>query len=137
MSADTDLDDLAALLPQLSTREAFAELETAQRAAEQAPPQSTIIPEPEFPHAWPHPKGGIARFPCALGCGWAHEHDSYAEDPDPISVPLTATSEDIGRIFGERAERRAARVRASVETAIRGHFADAHPGQEPPKRRIA
>ncbi|MEU1852956.1 hypothetical protein ABZ499_27740 [Streptomyces sp. NPDC019990] len=137
MTADVDLDGLTYLLPELSTREAFAELEAARRAAEQTPPKFTIIPEPEFPHMWPHPKGGIARFPCALGCGWAHEHDSFADDPEPISLPLSAGAEEIGRIFGERAERRAARVRASVEDAIRSHFADEHPGQEPPERRIA
>jgi hypothetical protein len=85
---------------------------------------------------WPHPRGGIALFPCALRCGWAHEHDTYADDPEPISLPLSASSEEIGRIFGERAERRATRVRASVEDAIRGHFAQAHPDQEPPERRI-
>ncbi|MFI2434614.1 hypothetical protein [Streptomyces sp. NPDC018693] len=137
MSADTDLDGLAALLPKLSFRETFAELEAARRAAEQAPPQTTIIPMPEFPYSWRHPNSGTVRFPCTLSCGWVHDEDAYALDADPISIPLSASTEEISRIFDERAERRATKLRARVEQAIRDHFAQAHPGQEPPERRVA
>ncbi|MDX3345861.1 hypothetical protein PV387_14675 [Streptomyces sp. ME02-6987-2C] len=133
MATDTDLE---ALLPKLSSREAFAELEAARRADAEKTPLRTIIPEPEMPPLLPRGLSSIIRFPCALDCGWAHEHDAYAEDADPISVPLSASPEEISRIFSERAEQRSARLRAKVESAIRTHFTSAHPGQEPPEREV-
>lgn len=136
MTADTDIDELLARLPQPSTREVFAQIEAARRADEARTPHRTIIPEPLLPPLWPDPGSGIVRFPCALGCGWSHGEDTYATDEDPISVPLRASSEEIGRIFAERAERRDAVVRERVESAIRDHFAAAHEGQNPPEREI-
>ncbi|WP_330352093.1 hypothetical protein [Streptomyces chartreusis] len=126
--------DLAALLPQLSMRDALAELQAARCAAEARPPKRTIIPEPELPPMWPHPDVGVMRFPCTLGCGWKREVTHFTLDDEPISVPLSAGTEEISRIFNERAERRAATFRAGVEQAIRGHFTEAHAGPEPPER---
>ncbi|MET9462961.1 hypothetical protein ABZY05_49745 [Streptomyces canus] len=60
--------------------------------------------------------------------------DAFAEDEEPISLPLHASSDEIGRVFNEHAERRSATLRASTERAIRDHFAEAHDGQEPPER---
>lgn len=60
--------------------------------------------------------------------------DTFTLDDEPISVPLSAGTEEISRIFNERAERRAATFRAGVEQAIRGHFTEAHAGPEPPER---
>ncbi|PWI15934.1 hypothetical protein DI272_18515 [Streptomyces sp. Act143] len=136
MTADTDLDDLLARLPQKSTRELFAEMEAARRADAARIPQRTIIPEPDVPPLWPHPGSGIVRFACILGCGWAHEEDMYADDVDPISVPLSAGPEEISRVFSERAEQRAHQFRQRVEAAILAHFDDAHEGQEPPEREV-
>ncbi|MEU7323444.1 hypothetical protein ABZ682_23265 [Streptomyces griseoviridis] len=91
---------------------------------------------PELPPMRPHPGAGVVRFPCALGCGWKHTEDPCADDIDTISLPLSASTEEISRIFGERSERRAAALRERVESAVRGHFADAHVGQEPPERAV-
>ncbi|MFF0133702.1 hypothetical protein ACFYTG_50080 [Streptomyces mirabilis] len=136
MTADTDLDVLLAELPQPSSREAFAEIEAARRAAEARTPRRTIVPEPVLPPLWPHPDSGIVRFPCALGCGWTHAENIADEDPDPISVPLSASPKEIGRVLSERAERRASLLRQRVESAIREHFKVAHEGQEPPEREV-
>lgn len=69
----------------------YDEIEAARRAAELAPPpEATIIPMPEHPYMWPHPLSGIVRFPCTLGCGWAHDEDAFAEDREPIVVPVGA-----------------------------------------------
>ncbi|WP_158012986.1 hypothetical protein [Streptomyces sp. Root369] len=136
MTADTDLDELLARLPQPSTREVFAEIEAARRADAARTPHRTIIPEPVLPPLWPHPDSGVVRFPCALGCGWAHAEDTYGMDEEPISIPLSASPEEIGRIFAERAERRGAVVRGRVESAVREHFAEAHKSQEPPVREV-
>jgi hypothetical protein len=136
VTADTDLDDFIAALPQRSTREIFAEIDAARRAAETRTPQQTIIPEPVLPPLWPHPDSGIVRFPCALACGWEHPEDAYALDSEPISFPLHAGAEEMGRVLNERAEQRSAALRARVETAVRTHFAQAHPGQEPPERTV-
>ncbi|MER5904334.1 hypothetical protein ABT150_30240 [Streptomyces mirabilis] len=136
MTTDADLDDLLAALPPKSPREMYDEIEAARRAAELAPPpEATIIPMPEYPYMWPHPRGGIVRFPCALGCGWGHDEDAFAEDWEPIVVPVGAAAQDLNRIFNERSRQRAGVVRGRIETAIRGHFAEVHPGQEPPERR--
>jgi hypothetical protein len=78
------------------------------------------------------PDSGILHFPCALSCGWAHHEDAHALDADPIVVPLRASAKEIGRVFGERGEQRAAVLRKRVETAIRAHFTEAHPSEEPP-----
>ncbi|MDQ1018991.1 hypothetical protein [Streptomyces afghaniensis] len=150
MTADTDLDALLAQLPKPSARELLAQIEEDRRAAEARPPLRTIIPMPDYP------RFGIVRFPCPLTppadvrslgpaacalvhgpapCPWAYDYDA-GQDDDPVSVPVTASPEEIGRIFGERAERRAARVRARVEAAMRWHFAQAHPGLEPPEREV-
>ncbi|WP_405557749.1 hypothetical protein OHV08_28195 [Streptomyces canus] len=136
MAADTDLDAILAQLPKPSMSEMLAELEAARRADEARPPQRTIIPEPELPPLFPHPDAGLVRFPCALGCGWKHVVDAFAEDEEPISLPLNASSDEVNRIFNERAERRSATLRASTERAIRDHFAEAHKGQEPPERIV-
>ncbi|QUW78264.1 hypothetical protein SMIR_03130 [Streptomyces mirabilis] len=136
MTTDADLDDLLAALPLKSPREVFDEIEAARRAAELAPsPEATIIPMPEYPYIWPHPRSGIVRFPCALGCGWARDEDAFAEGREPIIVPLGGgSSQDINRIFNERSRHRAAVLRGRIETAIRGHFTAAHPGREIPTR---
>ncbi|MCX4458701.1 hypothetical protein OOK58_43100 [Streptomyces sp. NBC_01728] len=135
MTTDADLDDLLAALPLKSSREVFDEIEAARRAAELAPPpEAMIIPMPEYPYMWPHPLGGIVRFPCVLGCGWAHDEDAFAEDREPIIVPLGGGTQDINRIFNERSRHRAAVLRGRIETAIRGHFTAAHPGREIPMR---
>lgn len=136
MTADTDLDELIAAFPQPSAREAFAELEAARRADEARIPHRTIIPEPVLPPLWPHPDSGTIRFPCALGCSWSHEEDTYGVDADPISVPLSASPEEIGQILSEQAQRRGAVVRGRVEAAIRDHFSQAHEGQKPPEREV-
>ncbi|MDX3360583.1 MULTISPECIES: hypothetical protein [Streptomyces] len=139
MTINTEDDDLLSRLPRLSPQETLAELEAARRAEQDRPRVRTIIPEPELPPMWPHPDSGTVRFPCALGpsaCLWAYEHDAYEDDAEPLSVPLTAGSAEIGRLFAERAARRSARLRQRVERAIRSHFAEAHPGQEPPEREV-
>lgn len=133
----TDFDALLAALPHQSTAEVFAEIDAARKAAEQAPPpELTIIPAPVYPPLrWPHPDAGIIRFPCALGCGWAHAEDSYAESLESISIPVGVTVQELDRIFNERAKERGDVLRARIEGAIREHFQQAHPGQEPPTRR--
>ncbi|MFF0092649.1 hypothetical protein ACFYSF_22180 [Streptomyces canus] len=136
MTTDTDLDDLLARLPKPSPRDILAEIEAARHADEARPPVRTIIPEPELPPLWPHPDSGFVRFSCALGCGWKHEESTYADDQEPISVPLSASTEEISRIISERAEHRAATANARVEAAIREHFTQEHPDQEPPERTV-
>ncbi|MFD0208964.1 hypothetical protein ACFVH9_07490 [Streptomyces hirsutus] len=134
MTADTDLDALVAGLRR-SPREDFNELEAARRAAEAAlPPESTIIPMPELPPLWPHPRSCIVRFLCALECGWAHEENAYECDREPVRFPLGGSLGDVDRVLAEHAEQQGVVLRARVEAAIRGHFAEAHPGQEPPER---
>ncbi|MYR61125.1 hypothetical protein GTY54_34510 [Streptomyces sp. SID625] len=135
MTADTDLDELRAGM-QKTPREAFAELEAARRAAEARTPERTIIPEPELPPLWPHPGSGIVRFPCPLGCGWAHEEDAYALDVEPISVPLHSSPAEISRIFAERSERGSRALQRRIGSAVREHFVQAHHGQEPPEREV-
>jgi hypothetical protein len=139
MTTDADVDGLLGRLSQLPPQEMLAELEAARRAERDRPRVRTVIPEPELPPMWPHPDSGIVRFPCALGpavCLWAYQHDAYEDDAEPLSVPVTAGPAEIGRLFSERAERRSARLRERVERAIRAHFAEAHPGQEPPEREV-
>ena len=136
MTADPDLDALLAQLPKPSIQEVFAEIEAARHADQARPPLRTIIPEPELPPLWPHPDSGMVRFACALDCGWKHAEDMYADDADPIGVPLGVSSDELDRIFNERAERRAAALRERVESALRDHFAETHPGQEPPERTV-
>ncbi|MFF3654835.1 hypothetical protein [Streptomyces olivochromogenes] len=131
-----DLDDFLAARPLKSPREVYDEIEAARRAAELAlPPEATIIPMPEYPYLWPHPLSGIVRFPCALVCGWAHDEDAFAEDREPIVVPVGASAQDLNRILNERPRQRAAVLCGRIETAIRSHFTEVHPGQEPPERR--
>ncbi|MFG2682512.1 hypothetical protein [Streptomyces sp. NPDC048392] len=139
MTTDTDLDAMLAQLPQRSTRECFAEIEAARRTEMARPPVRTIIPEPELPPLWPHPDSGTVRFRCALGpatCLWAYEHSIYDDDTEPLSVPLSADTGEIGRLLTERAERRSTELRARVEQAVRDHFAQAHPGQSIPERTV-
>ncbi|MGY3199682.1 hypothetical protein [Streptomyces sp. TE5632] len=134
MTVDTDLDALVAELRR-SPREDFEGMEAARRAAEAAPPpEPTIIPVPELPPLWPHPRSGIVRFSCAFGCGWAHEENAYECDREPIRLPLGGSMDDVDRVLTERAERQGVALRERVEAGIRGHFAEAHPGQEPPER---
>ncbi|WP_328434603.1 hypothetical protein [Streptomyces sp. NBC_00425] len=133
---DAALATLLAELPQKSTLDMYAELEAARRADAERPRTYTIIPEPVHPPMWPAPGSGIMKFPCGLGCGWAHDEDVYADGGDILAVPLGASSEEIGCLFAEHAEKRGATVRVRIETAVREHFADAHPGQEPPVREV-
>lgn len=136
VSANTDLDDLLDRLRPQSAGEALVEIAAARRAAESREPQRTIIPDPELPPLWPRSGSGIVRFPCVIACGWAHEEGVYESDAEPISVPLSAGAEELNRVLTERAERRSAKVRARAEAAVREHFAQAHPEQEPPEREV-
>ncbi|MFJ3249040.1 hypothetical protein [Streptomyces sp. NPDC086782] len=138
MTADTDLDDLIAALPKQSPCEVLAELEAARRAAAATPLEQTIIPEPDLPPLWPHPESGIVRFPCALGCGWAHAENAYLndlEDSRRLVIPL-GTEEEMTRAITVHAEARAEAQRKRIEDAIRAHFQESHPGQEPPTRAV-
>ncbi|MER7742285.1 hypothetical protein ABTX34_28890 [Streptomyces sp. NPDC096538] len=150
MTADTDLN---ALLSQLAppARDALEEIRAARRADLERPPQRTIIPLPDYLGR------GIVRFPCSLGppaearsygpgfaalvhgptpCGWSYAHDSFRDDDEPISVPVSAGTQEVGRLLNERAERRSEELRLRVETAIRAHFALEHPGIAPPERTL-
>ncbi|MFF5968297.1 hypothetical protein ACFY64_32150 [Streptomyces collinus] len=139
MTTDADLETLLAQLPQPSPRAALGEFDAARSAARAQPTRRTIIPEPVLPPMWPHPDSGIVRFRCPVApgvCLWAYEHNSYEDDTDPISVPLRASAEEIGRFIGERAERRSAALRERVEGAIRSHCSEAHPGLDIPERPV-
>ncbi|MER6367466.1 hypothetical protein ABT255_03640 [Streptomyces mirabilis] len=136
MTTDADLDDLLAVLPLKLPREVYDEIEAARRAAELAPPpEATIIPVPEYPYRWPHQLAGTVRYPCALGCGWWHDEDTWAWRPGPI-VFHTGDPGGLHRAIAEDADRRAAALRSRIESAIHAHFLEAHPGQEPPQRTI-
>ncbi|CAL9539127.1 hypothetical protein [Streptomyces sp. enrichment culture] len=150
MTVDTDLN---ALLSQLAppARDALEEIRAARRADLERPPQRTIIPLPDYVGR------GIARFPCSLGlsaevrsygpgfvrlvhgptpCWWSYTHDTFRDDDEPISVPVSASTQEVSRLLNERAERRSEELRLRVETAIRAHFALEHPGIELPERTL-
>ncbi|MFF1746314.1 hypothetical protein [Streptomyces mirabilis] len=134
MTTDADLDDLLAALPLRSPREMYDEIEAARRAAEFAPPpEATTIPMPEYPYRWPHQLAGTVRYPCALGCGWWHDEDTWAWRLGPI-VFRTGDPSSRYRAIAEETDQRAAALRSRIETAVRDHFTAAHPGREIPTR---
>ncbi|MEV5929920.1 hypothetical protein ACPCSG_27055 [Streptomyces cellulosae] len=150
MTADTDLN---ALLSQLAppAEDALKEILAVRRADFDRPPQRTIIPLPDYVGR------GIVRFPCPLGlsaevrsygpgfaalvhgptpCWWSYAHDSFRDDDELISVPVSGSMQEVSRLLNERAERRSEKLCLRVETAIRAHFALEHPGIEPPERTL-
>ncbi|MEU2306879.1 hypothetical protein [Streptomyces misionensis] len=81
-----------------------------------------------------HPRAGVLRFPCALGCGWSHEEWPSAEPFTLPPVPLTASPAECSRIQSEHAAAREDERKQRIEAAIRRHFVEAHSGEEPPAR---
>lgn len=130
-------EDLEALLGTLTTplgREVYEQIHAARRAEMAAPaPEPSIIPAPEFPYPWPHRLSGIHRYPCALGCGWAHQEDSYE-----IGKPVIFKLDDQGvldeQAMNEHLAARGGALRERIEQAIRDHFTAAHPDREIPVR---
>lgn len=129
-----DLEEFIARLPRNTVAEAYEELAAARRAAANAPPpEQTIIPLPEYPPLWPHEMAGLVLYPCALECGWVHSEDSYTWTLGPIAY-RTDDPGSLDRSLTAQAEARGAELRERVETAVREHFATAHPGVEIPTR---
>ncbi|MET8609842.1 hypothetical protein [Streptomyces misionensis] len=129
-----DLQDLDALLASLPTP-TLAEVEAARRAAAEAPPpEPSIIPPFVCPYPLSHARAMVLRFPCALACGWSHEEWQSAEPFTLPPVPLTASPAECSRILSENAAAREDERKQRIEAAIRRHFAEVHPGQEPPAR---
>jgi hypothetical protein len=124
----SELDEFLARLPQRSPAEDLAMLEAARDAPR---PEPTIIPMPEYPQGKPFGWCGEARYPCALGCGWAHVEDVGEWLCEPFSIRVDDLG-SIGQVLTERADERAAVMRARIETAIRDHFAAVHPGRKIP-----
>lgn len=131
---DLDLDEI--------TRELFADrnpvrewLDARAAAAAAPPPEPSIIPMPEFPGR----RSGfvtrtVAVYRCTApgSCPWAFAVNTALESTEPLILPATYTSEDLDRALTERAEQRLTDLRTRIETEIRDHFTEAHPGQEPP-----
>ncbi|GGQ50354.1 hypothetical protein GCM10010250_22470 [Streptomyces althioticus] len=145
MTADTDLHALLTRLTPLS-RPALA-----GPGVDSERPQRTIVPLADYIGR------GLVRFACPLGlpadvrsygpgfagmvrgpapCGWAYDHDSFADDAEPISVPVSASPEEVSRLLSARAERRSEELRRRIEGELREHFTVAHPGIEPPEREL-
>lgn len=127
-----DLTTLLAGLPDMLAKEERYELEPARRAV--PAPRPTIIPMHEFPYRWPHPQSNIMRYPCALGCGWAHDEDAYSDFWEPVVFRLDGQGAIDEPELNERLAARGAALRERIETAIRDHFTAAHPGREIPLR---
>lgn len=121
------LEEILAALPRPSPAEALAEVEKAGRDVYLVEP--TIIPMPEFPGSF----SGVARYPCGLGCGWAHEEHEMAWQLGPI-VFRPDEPDSLAKALTENADRLAAEMRNRIENAIRGHFAQDHPGLAIPLR---
>lgn len=129
-----DLEEFIAGLPRTTMVQAYQGLRAAQRAAADAPPPpQTIIPLPEYPPLWPHQMAGLVLYPCTVGCGWVHSEDSYTWTLGPITF-LPDDPGSLDRALTAQAEARGAELCERVETAVREHFATAHPGVEIPTR---
>lgn len=129
-----DLEEFLARLPRKTVAEAYEELHAARRAAANAPPPpQTIIPAPTYPPLWPHEGAGLVLYPCALECGWVHGEDTYTWSLGPI-VFRPDDPGSLDRALTAQAEARGVELRERVETAVREHFAAAHPGVEIPTR---
>lgn len=115
-------------------------LDTAEEALRQimatreAPPvEQTIIPMHEFPYGRSHRLAGTVRYPCVLGCGWAHDEDAY-DVGEPCVFPLDAQGALDEQALNERLTARGEARRKRIEQAIRDHFAADHPDREIPLR---
>lgn len=127
-----ELEELLARLPGQSVSEAYEEIQAARRAALSAPPpEPSIIPYPVYPYPWPHRSAGIVLYPCALGCGWSHSESVWEWLPGPVTFRVDPRGA-LDQALTEHANARAAELRERIETAIRDHFATAHPGREIP-----
>jgi hypothetical protein len=117
--------------------EAYEELRVARQAAvDAAPPAQTIVPVPELPPLWPHPHAGLTLYPCALGCGWTHGEDASTWTLGPITFRPDDPG-SLSRALTEQAEARGVELCERVETAVRRHFDEAHPGVEIPTRAVS
>ncbi|MGW0086548.1 hypothetical protein [Streptomyces sp. NPDC003393] len=135
MSDLQDLDGLLAALPKPTPAEQLAELEAVRCAAAKAPPsEPSIIPAPVFPYPLHHPKAGVLLFPCALSCGWSHLEWPGAEPFTPPPIPVNDPAE-ASRVLDEYARACQDMRMRRIEDAIRRHFIEAHPGQEPSVRK--
>lgn len=132
MAEVLDLDELLARLPEQSVAEAYEEMQAARRAALAAPPpEPTIIPLPVYPYRWPQRGAGLVLYPCALGCGWSHQEDTWEWLPGPVVFRVDPRGA-LDRKLTEQADARAAVLRTRIETEIRRHFAAEHPDREIP-----
>ncbi|QNT94971.1 hypothetical protein HEP81_04699 [Streptomyces griseofuscus] len=130
-----DLDGWLASLLKPTPAEQFAELEAVRRAAPEAPPpEPSIIPPFVSPYPLNHPRAGVLRFPCALACGWFHEEWPGAEPLALPPIPVSAGTVERSRILTEHATACEDERKQRIEDAIRAHFNETHPGQEPPAR---
>lgn len=132
MAETLELQEFVDRLPKRTAREAYEEIQAARQAALSAPPpEPTIIPMPVYPYRWPQRGAGIVLYPCALGCGWAHSEDTWRWLPGPVVFRVDPRGA-LDRQLTELADARAAALRERIETEIRRHFAEAHPGREIP-----
>jgi hypothetical protein len=107
--------------------------EAATREPEPAAPVFTMIPPPQLPWSL---RSTAVRYPCMTGCGWAHEEDPGRELPGPLVLPANFTSEDVSAAITAEVEQRRAAADRRIEEALLAHYAQAHPGQEPHRRRL-
>jgi hypothetical protein len=117
------MDDFTAALHRIGEDPRHDTYAALQRAARQAPPEPSIIPLPEFA------PGCAVRFPCPLGCSWAHEEHPAIEPLGPIRLPLHFTGRDLSAALTDHADRTARIMRRRVEQAIEAHYETAHPGR--------
>ncbi|MEV4783951.1 hypothetical protein AB0K53_00605 [Streptomyces tuirus] len=115
-----DHSDFLSSLPRLPLPSP-EEMERAREEERRRPPLVTTLPAPDFV------PGGIARFHCALRCGWYHDEAPGLEPMGLVRVPVGFTPEELSAAISAQAEARAEQFRRRVESAIAAHFASAHP----------
>lgn len=130
---DVQDDDLQTCLNRMDAEALRPILMARESALVDPPAEQTIIPMPVFPHRWSDRVSGIVRYPCALGCGWAHDEDAY-DVSEPCVFPLDAQGALDEMALNEQLAARGAALRERIETAIRDHFAAEHPGRDIPLR---
>lgn len=137
-ASDADLDEV--IREMFADRDPVREWLEARRAVEEAPPpEPCIIPMPDFPRDRRR-FSGLVRYRCTVpggGCLWTYDVDALEEDSEPLTFPVSGSLDDLTRHISERADRRVKRIREEIETAFRKHYAERHPGQEPPDQHHA
>lgn len=91
-----------------------------------APKRESLIPQPEFPYPLGHPLSCLARFPCRLVCGWAHDEQPDLDPIGPIVIPVNGGMAAVTKAIDARAQERFEQMRARIEDAMRNHYRTAH-----------